>query len=252
MDVEKYTNSKLFDFFEWSFKLIIWNLLVVFITGITFGIVFFPTYYVLKEGTLAVVLYILAILLAVFIFVPSFSTIFSCIKIYKEDGYAETFALFFDRLWDNIKALALPTLFMMGVASIFLGAIYVDYMALLNEEIVGATRVVCTVSYYVLIIVVFIIFLMFLNVPMVVSHFRMKMWTLLLFTLRITFQKIFSTVLYLLLLVMPLLLCTFVNFLFPIWLLIGFSVPLFVSYHIARRDYWKLVKNIGEINKEDF
>ena len=252
MDVEKYTNSKLFDFFEWSFKLIIWNLLVVFIVGITFGVVFFPTYFVLKEGTLAVILYILAIVLAVFIFVPSYSTIFSCIKIFKEDGYAETFALFFDRLWDNIKSLWLPTLFMMGLASVFLGAIYVDYMALLSEEVVGATRIVCTISYYVLIIVLLIMFLMLLNVPMVVSHFRMKMWTFLLFNLRITFQKIFSTFLYLLLIVMPFLLCTFLNFLFPIWLLIGFSIPLFVSYHIARRDYWTLVKNISNINKEDF
>lgn len=252
MDVEKYTNSKLFDFFEWSFKLIIWNILVVFITGITFGVVFFPTFYLLREGVLAVILYVLAIVLAVFIFVPSYATIFSCIKIYKEDGYAETFTLFFDRLWDNIKSLALPTLFMMGITSIFLGAIYVDYVALLNEDVIGATRIVCTISYYVLIIVVFIIFLMFLNVPMVVGHFRMKMWTFLLFNLRITFQKIFSTVLYLLLFVMPILLCVFVNFLWPIWLLMGFSVTLFIAYHIARRDYWRLVKNIGEINKEDF
>ena len=252
MDVEKYTNSKLYDFFEWTFKLIIWNLLVVFIVGITFGVVFFPTYYFLKEGIFATILYIASIVLGIFIFVPSYATIFSCIKIFKEDGYAETFALFFDRLWDNIKSLWKPTLFIMGICSIFLVAIYIDYVALSNEEIIGATRIVCTVSYYVLLIVLLIIFLCFLNVPMAVAHFRMHTWALLLFTLRITFQKIFSTVIYLLLFVMPLLLCTFVNVLFPIWLLIGFSVPLFISYFVARKDYWKLVKNISEMNKEDF
>ena len=252
MDVEKYTNSKLFDFFEWMFKLIIWNLLVVFIVGITFGIVFFPTFYIFKEGTLAVILYILAIILAVFIFVPSYATIFSCIKIFKEDGYAETFALFFDRLWDNIKSLYKPTLIMMGISSIFLTAVYIDYMALSNSEIVGATRLVCSISYYVLLIVLLIIFLMFLNVPMVVGHFRMKTWAFLLFNLRITFQKIFSTTLYLLLLGMRLLLCMFVNVLFPVWLLIGLSGSLYIAYYIARRDYWSLVKNISNINKEDY
>ena len=29
MDLEKYTNSKVFTFFEWAFKLIVWNLLAL-------------------------------------------------------------------------------------------------------------------------------------------------------------------------------------------------------------------------------
>lgn len=252
MDVEKYTSSKLYDFFEWSFKLIIWNLLVVFITGITFGIVFFPTFFFLGEGILAVILYIASIILGILVFVPSYCTIFSCIKIFKEDGYAETFALFFDRLLDNIKAIWKLELIVTFITIVFLGAIYMDYCILSIEEIGNGIRVVASISYYILIIAILIIFLCFLNLPMAISYFRMKPLTLAIFTLRITFQKIFSSAMYLLLFVMPLLLCVFVNVIFPIWLLLGFSVALFVSYHIARRDYWKLVNNMSEINKEDF
>ena len=84
MDVEKYTNSKVYDFFEWLFKLIIWNVLTIVITFLGALVPFLVVYFV-KEGIVAAIFSLLTIIFSVFLFIPSYATIFCCIKIYKED-----------------------------------------------------------------------------------------------------------------------------------------------------------------------
>lgn len=250
MDIEKYTNSKVFDFFEWSYKLIIWNLLTIFLTCLV-GALPFLAFYLLKEGVLATVCLFLAIVLAIATFIPCYVTTFCCIKIFKEDGYAETFALYFDRLWDNIKALHKLELIIIPISCLFIISIYIYYSILVENPNVSVWRMIFSIGYYFLLICLIILFLCFLNLPMVIGHFRMKTKSIMRFTLKITFKKIFSTTLYLLILVMPLLLSIIIDFLFPIWILLGFSLPLYFMYYIARRDYWKLIQNINEIDKEE-
>lgn len=250
MDIEKFTNSKAYEFFEWSFKLIIWNLLTIFITCLA-GVIPFLAFYLIKEGIFASIFSLLTIVLAAFAFIPSYVTIFCCIKIYKEDGYAETFALYFDRLWDNIKALYKLELIIIPVCCLFVFAIYIYYQILIENPEWSTWRMIFSIGYYFLMVCLIVLFLCFLNLPMVVGHFRMKTKSLMRFTLKITFKKIFSTAMYLLILVMPFLLSLFVDFLFPVWILLGFSLPLYFMYYIARRDYWKLLQNINEIDKEE-
>lgn len=250
MDIEKYTNSKVYEFFEWSFKLIIWNLLTIFVTCLA-GAIPFLGFYLVKEGVFASICAILTIIFAVAAFVPCYVTIFCCIKIYKEDGYAETFVLYFDRLWDNIKALYKLELIIIPVCCLFIFSVYVDYLILIENTEWSVWRMIFSIAYYFLLICLIIIFLCFLNLPMVVGHFRMNTKSLMRFTLKITFKKIFSTTVYLLLLVMPLLVSLFMNFLFPVWILLGFSLPQYLMYYVARRDYWKLIQNINEIDKEE-
>lgn len=250
MDIEKYTNSKVYEFFEWTFKLIIWNVLTIFITCLAGGIPFLG-FYLLKEGIFASICSILTIVLALFAFIPCYVTIFCCIKIYKEDGYAETFLLYFDRLWDNVKSLYKLELIILPIICLFIVAIYIYYAILKENPEWSNIKMLFSFGYYFLLICLIILFLCFLNLPMVVGHFRMKTKSLMRFTLKITFKKIFSTAMYLLILVMPLLLALFLNFLFPVWILLGFSLPLYFMYYIARRDYWKLIKDINEIYKEE-
>ena len=71
------------------------------------------------------------------------------------------------------------------------------------------------------------------------------------FTFKITFKKIFSTAMYLLIVGLPILVVLFMNVLIPIWLLLGFSLPLYFMYYIARKDYWKYLKDINEIYKDE-
>lgn len=250
MDVEKYTNSKVYEFFEWSFKLIVWNLLTIFITCLV-GAIPFLGFYLAKKGIFASICLILAFVFAIATFIPCYVTIFCCIKIYKEDGYAETFALYFDRLWDNIKALYKLELIIIPISLLFVFAIYIYYAILIENPEWNTWIMIFSIGYYFLMICLIILFLCFLNLPMVVGHFRMKTKSLMRFTLKITFKKIFSTALYLLILIMPLLLSLFINFLFPVWILVGFSLPLYLMYFIARRDYWKLIQDINEIDKEE-
>lgn len=250
MDIEKYTNSKVFNFFEWFFKLIVWNLLTILITSIV-GAIPLLGFYLTMKGIFASICLFLSIILAIAVFIPCYVTIFCCIKIYKEDGYAETFALYFDRLWDNIKALYKLELIIIPISCLFVFAIYIYYIVLIENPEWSTWRMVFSIGYYFLMVCLIVLFLCFLNLPMVVGHFRMKTKSLMRFTLKITFKKIFSTAMYLLILIMPLLLCIFVSFLFPVWILLGLSLPLYFMYHIARRDYWKLIQDINEIDKEE-
>ena len=58
MDIEKYTNSKVYHFFEILFKLIVWNILTIILVCLAVAGPFLGFYY-LKEGTLAGLLMIL-------------------------------------------------------------------------------------------------------------------------------------------------------------------------------------------------
>lgn len=250
MDVEKYTSSKTYEFFEWTFKLIIWNLLTLFITCAVAAIPFLG-FYLLKEGIIASICSVLTIVFAIFAFIPCYVTIFSCIKIYKEDGFAETFVLYFDRLWDNLKTLYKLDLIVIGVVTLFVFAIYMYYAILSQNPEYNFFVMVYSTGYYFLMICLIIILLCLLNLPMVVGHFRMNTKSLMRFTFKITFKKIFSTAMYLLIIGVPILVVLFMNVLIPIWLLFGFSLPLYFMYYIARKDYWKYLKDINEIYKDE-
>ena len=96
-----------------------------------------------------------------------------------------------------------------------------------------------------------LIFLCFLNLPMTVGYFRMKTKTIMKFTLIMTFKHILRTFLFAVLLIAPLLIVILVNSLIPVWMLIGFSLPLYAMYFLTRKDYWRLVNNMDAIEDEE-
>ena len=48
-----------------------------------------------------------------------------------------------------------------------------------------------------------------------------------------------------------LLIVILVNSLIPVWMLIGFSLPLYAMYFLTRKDYWRLVNNMDAIEDEE-
>ena len=44
MDVEKYTGSKVFIFFEWAFKLILWNIILILLVMTSVSLPFYGFY----------------------------------------------------------------------------------------------------------------------------------------------------------------------------------------------------------------
>lgn len=251
MDIEKYTNGKLYQFFEILFRLVVWNLLTLLIVGVVMAGPFLGFYY-LREGTFAGVLMLIGVLLGFFFFIPSYCTIFSCIKLYKEDKSCNTFIIYFEQFWDNLKSLYKMELIIFPVVILFSFAMYFYYAIIGDEELeITLITSIYQIGYTILLFAMVGIFLCFLNLPMTVGYFRMKTKTIMKFTLIMTFKHILKTIIFALLFIMPIIIVILVNSLIPVWLLIGFSLPLYIIYYMTHHDYWRLVNNINIVRDEE-
>ena len=191
-----------------------------------------------KEGILVFV----AIILALFAFIPTYSTIFSMIKIYGENGHSGTFGLFFDRLWDNFKSLWKLELIVIPFVSLIAIGIYA-YFAIIKYTLNPSFFL--TISYDILLVCFGIIILFILNIPMTVGYFRMRLKSLLVFTIKMTFRNFLFSLLYLVALALPILLMFLSNVFIPIWFLVGLSVPLLIDYFLINKRYRHMVNTLS-------
>lgn len=220
------------------------NLIIAYENGTTinYGIV------LETKATISGVLVIIGLILALFAFIPCYITIFSMIKIYAEDGSAQTFSLYFDRLWDNFKSIYKLELFLIPMTSLFAYGLYSYYYIIANTENV---HFIITFAYNLLLICLVCIVLFILNLPMSLGYFRMRSKTIFKFTISMTFKNILFSILYVVLLAIPILLCFLNNFFLPIWFLIGLSLPSLIIYFITSKKYHYLVNNFNKYNENE-
>lgn len=199
-------------------------------------------------GILSGALVIIGLILALFAFIPCYVTIFSMIKIFAEDGSAQTLMLFFNRLWDNFKSLYKLELFIVPFISLMSYGIYSYYFIINSLE---QPNFFLSMSYNVILIALICMALFILNLPMTLGYFRMKSMTIFKFTFSMAFRNILYSFLYVGLLIMPLLLCLLNNFFLPIWFLIGLSLPLLLMYFISSKKYHKIVYDFNSYKEND-
>lgn len=200
------------------------------------------------QSTLCGILIIIAILLALFAFIPCYLTIFSMIKIFSENGSTSTFVLFFDRLWDNFKSIYKIELIIIPAIAIMSFALYFYYQII---NVTNNKSFFLTFSYSFILITILIFLLWFVNLPMTIGYFRMRTLTIMKFTLIMTFKNILFTFAYLILLTLPLIICFVNSFFIPIWFLIGISLPELIMYLISAKKYRYLVQNLDIIKEDD-
>ncbi len=200
------------------------------------------------QGTLSGVLVIIGLALAIFSFIPTYVTIFSMIKIFAEDGSANTFILYFDRLWDNFKALYKLDIALVIITVLFGYGLFSYYNVIHSLD---TPNYFLIISYNIILICSVIVVLFILSLPMTVGYFRMKTMSIIKFTISMTFRNILYAIIYLILLVLPLLLCFLNNFFIPIWFLIGLSIPLLFMYIISSGKYHRIVKDFNNYKEED-
>ena len=200
------------------------------------------------NGTIAGVLVIIGIILALFSFIPTYCTIFSMIKIFAEDGSANTFVLYFDRLWDNFKALYKIDIVLVLVMSIF-GYGLLSYYNIIHS--LDSPNYFMVISYNIILICSILVLLFILSLPMTVGYFRMKTLSIVKFTISMMFRNILYGILYIALLVLPLLLCFLNNFFIPIWFLVGLSIPEVIMYIVSSGKYHRIVKDFNSYKEED-
>ena len=200
------------------------------------------------EGTLSGILVVIGLALAIFSFIPTYATIFSMIKIFAEDGSANTFVLYFDRLWDNFKALYIIDIALVLITILFGYGLFSYYNVIHSLD---TPNYFLKKSYNIILICSAIVILFILSLPMTVGYFRMKTMSILKFTISMTFRNILYVIIYLILLVLPLLFCFLNNFFSPIWFLIGLSIPLLFMYIISSGKYHRIVKDFNNYKEED-
>ena len=200
------------------------------------------------NAMVAGILVIIGLALAIFSFIPAYSTIFSMIKIFAEDGSANTFVLYFDRLWDNFKALYVVDAGLV-VLSVIFGYGLLSYYNVIHS--LETPNYFLVISYNIILICSIIVLLFILSLPMTVGYFRMKTKSIIKFTISMTFRNILFSILYVVLLALPLLLCFLNNFFIPVWFLVGLSIPELIMYIVSSGKYHKIVKDFNSYKDDD-
>lgn len=200
------------------------------------------------NNTLSFILLFIAILLALFAFIPCFVTNFSMIKIFSEDGSTNTISLYFDRLLDNFKSLYKLELIIIPYLSLLCFGLYYYFM-IINR--VNDNSFLNTVSYSIILITIIIFLLWLVSLPMTLGYFRMRPYTIFKFTLVMAFKNILFTVIYLVLLFIPLLLALINGFFLPIWFLVGFTLPQLITYLLSVKKYRYIVHNLDSYKEDD-
>lgn len=200
------------------------------------------------KNTLSGILIIIAVILAIFAFIPCFVTVFQMIKIFAEDGSTSTIGLFFERLWDNFKSLYKLELIILPICAIMCFALYFYYQII---NTLGNNNFFYTFSYSIILITLLIFILWLVNLPMTLGYFRMHTYSIFKFTLIMTFKNILYTFVYCILYLILLVICLLNSFFIPIWFLVGISLPELLVYLLSVKKYRYLVQNLDVITKED-
>lgn len=248
MNLDKMVNSKWYSGFEWGYRLVFLNLLMITIPSLLGGIPFLIWYFNQSWGWLMIV----AIVLMIFGFIPCYIATFRVIKAYKEEMTKNLFVLFFSYLFDTIKYIYVIELILLPILFLYTTSAFIYWEILGYFSELNLSGWFVTVGFVVVFFSLLAIFFAILQWPMIIGHFRMKPWSLVKFSFFMAFRSFFKTISYFLLLLFPLLLVNFLKqAILPIYLLIGISGPLFIMYIISRKQYWYLTHNLDDFTTEE-
>lgn len=250
MDFNKKVDSKLFRGFDWFYRLLIINLItIIFIMLPAIGPLLIWYY-----NTELIVFLIVGFLLGFFMFIPAFCTSFFLIKHYKEQKSGNIFVLYYRSFFLILKNLYMYEIILLPIISLLLFAAMSYWNILSPDNFPGYTFWGITaimgfiISFFGLVLLIFTI----VNIPMIVSYFRMKTKDLVKFSLYITFRYFFRSFSYTLIILFPFFLVLSSPTVFiPIYVLIGISLPLFLVYQLSEQFYLYISRNIEDIKSAD-
>lgn len=172
MNIEKMVNSKWYVFFDWVYKLIVMNLFTIIISILS-GIIFYILFYFNENG----IFFLLGLSMSFFGFVFSFVTNYRIIKMNDEAKLSNLFKRYFLVLWENIKAIRKITLIFTFVFSLLLFSGYIYWLLLETDEFVfDVIGWLYVVGFWAVLMIVLSLFFALLNLPAIVSYFRMSTW----------------------------------------------------------------------------
>lgn len=250
MDFNKFVESKLFRGFDWLYRLLVINLLSILIP-LALAIGPYLLYYHFGWYFFLIIGYVFA----VFALIPCVINSFFIIKHYKEEKAGNVFILYFQNLALIFKNIYIYELTIIPAGGLLaFGSAY--YWAALGAENFASfdawVRVLMITGFVFSFFCFCAVILSIVNMPMIVSYFRMKTLDLYKMSFYIAFRYFFRTFLYLVIFSIPIILALqFPSFFLPVYTLIGISLPLYLLYLLSRNFYWHLSRNLDDLKNMD-
>ncbi|HHU21390.1 MAG TPA: hypothetical protein GXZ51_02980 [Acholeplasma sp.] len=255
MDVEKYANSKVFTFFEWTYRLIVINLMNLLLTAL-FSIVFWLLFISFEK----VVHFYLAILFTLLGFINTSLASFKTIKDlsgYRRSGLYKTY---FSNLWYCFKEVWLIELLILIVYAFLLGSLII-YSLILNHQdfVYDFVGIVYTVGYWLDWILLFFLTQAVIAFWPVYSYFQMSKWNYIKASFYMLFKLFFPTLITgIFFFLLPLLTFTlgmisssWALLFISIFSLFGITLPQFLYFKMTKGKYVYLTKNPDDFQDFD-
>lgn len=245
MRIERFVNSKFYRIFEWFYRLLFLNLLVLLIS---FSLATIPFLIFLNnEDGLFVMI---GIILFVILFIPSSITSFVVIKHYMSEQTGNVFVLFLRYFLDTVKRIYLIEIIFLPIFFLTLYGLYFYWQNLgpdyYQDNVYGLISIIAfVVQFFLMIGLLF----MFINLMFLFAYFRMKTFDYVKLSLRFTFRYMAqSLIAAVFLLIPPVLLGLLVMRFVPIYLILGISLPQFIMALITRNKFSYLARNLDDLN----
>lgn len=225
MDVDKVVSNKVFHFFDWLFKLFILNILTLFTS------------------------------LGIITILTSFTACFQSIKDYKDGSNIGVFKLYFQNFRDCFKRSVIIGVIIIVLVVIFSFALMFYYENILNmDENTSPTWItIFSIGRYISLFSLFIIIIVFIQLPIVYSYFYFRTFDNLRFAIYVSFKYLGNSFLNLIPWIVFFILLYF-EFMRPMCIFFGISLSLYFNYKISRSTYWKIInqskQNEGEKENE--
>ena len=228
MDDKKLSNSKLWIFFDWVWRLMVINVLTI-VTSI---------------GIITIM--------------PAICAAFKSIKDTKEnysshiikDYYKNFIYLFRDTFGFSIILVAL--IGFCGYAFLWYdGVIGITQESL--EQMDKTWYMIALFSTVIIIIGVLVLLMAFMQIPMVINYFYYGFTDNIKLSFYMAFKYIITSIIELAVVVTSILILVnaiFTYYLMPVWLFFGISLPLYAMYTVSRRFYRYVAENFEEEDKE--
>ena len=250
MDFNKFVESKLFRGVDWLYRLLVINVLTLLIpvalaAGPYLLYHYLDIYFFLLAG----------LVIVAFAAIPTVITAFFVIKHYREDKTGNVFVLYFQNLLMIFKNIYIYELTVIPVGGLLLFGSASYWSSLATENFPGFGNpwgILAIVGFIVCFFCFCALIISLVNMPMIVSYFRMRTLDLYKMSFYVAFRYFFRTFLYLVIMSVPIVLAISLPSVFvPLYTLIGISLPLYVIYMLSRNFYWHLSRNLDDLKDMD-
>lgn len=197
MEFEKLIQSKTFGFFDWVYRLLIINLMVIFL------------------------------MVPVISILPAIVSAYATFKNHLDGDITNTFKLFFRNLKKYFERSF--TVWIVIVVATLIGGYSIIFYGSLSKE-----NLLSQAGFYVMIFMILLIFIMIVNMPLLIIYFpKLKGVDLFKASTYLSFKFIGTTLILLGLLVVTIITAPFL----PYSILFGFSLPIFIALKVTKPVY---------------